>query len=112
MTLTEESQVAGAVRQGVWSPGVSGEGLLWPTVCGPLPRPRRNDQPCSPPCGALRNGMWGFHEGGSLHLAILFQISRKFLDYDREHDGLDVYKSNRQKKLQFWLKNYLFKNLV
>lgn len=61
LTLTEESQVAGAVRQGVWSPGVGGEGLLRPTVCGPLPRTRRNDQPCSPPSGALRNGMWVFH---------------------------------------------------
>lgn len=38
LTLTEESQVAGAARQGVWSPGAGGEGLLRSAVCGPLPR--------------------------------------------------------------------------
>lgn len=56
MSLTEEGQVTGAARQGVWSPGAGGEGLLWPTVRGPVPRPGRNGQPRPSPRRTLRNG--------------------------------------------------------
>lgn len=62
-----------------------------------------------------RNGKSKFTVLWWIHLNIVYQISKKFLDYDRQHDAEEVPCIQVKKKImQFWIKNNEIKksNLV